>query len=72
MRSIRAGGAILSTVIVCELVPVGRKDGVIRIHTWAIVKWGSLPTAIPKIFTVSYEAVIFLPLIDKITERLAV
>ena len=39
--------ARLSTVIVCELVSVGCKDGVTHIHTWAIVKWGSLPTAIP-------------------------
>ena len=46
-RSNRAGRAILSTVIVCELVSVGWKDGVTCIHTWAIVKWGSLPTAIP-------------------------
>ena len=47
-RSNRAGRARLSTVIVCELVSVGCKDGVTYIHTWAIVKWGSLPTAIPK------------------------
>ena len=46
--AILAGGARLSTVIACELVSVGCKDGVTHIHTWAIVKWGSLPTAIPK------------------------
>ena len=51
MQTSLAGGARLSTVIVCELVSVGCKDGVTYIHTWAIVKWGSLPTAIPKVNT---------------------
>ena len=47
MGSIPVGGARLSTVIVCELVSVDCKDGVPRIHTRAIVKRGSFPSAIP-------------------------
>lgn len=48
-RSNRAGRARLSTVFVCEPVPVGCKDGVTCIHTQAIAKRGPFPAAIPEI-----------------------
>ena len=57
-RSNRAGRARLSAVIVCELVSVDCKDGVPRIHTRAIVKRGSFPSAIPKYAL--YQKVLFL------------
>ena len=58
MGSIPVGGARMSTVIVCELVSVDCKDGVPRIHTRAIVKRGSFPSAIPKYAL--YQKVLFL------------
>ena len=42
----------------CELVSVDCKDGVPRIHTRAIVKRGSFPSAIPKYAL--YQKVLFL------------
>ena len=48
MGSIPVGGAILSIVLCVNVVSVGWKDGVPCIHTRAIVKRGSFPSAIPK------------------------
>ena len=48
MGSIPVAGAILSIVLCVNVVPIGWKDGVPCIHTQAIVKRGSFPSAIPK------------------------